>query len=169
MTHDQVVDLLTAISAYDNRKPNPAAVLAWGKAAELGRWTLPEALEAVHGHFSEDPAYLMPAHVTVRVKAARQDRHLRDEALALEAGPKDPEVAARVEKVVAELAAGMGWDRDRAGRSEKFGLKVRCPHCDAGAGQKCTGRTTGQPLREASMHPARAEALGRLMRGDQAS
>lgn len=166
MTRDQVVDLLTAISAYDNRKPNPAAVLAWGKAAELGRWTLPEALEAVHGHFSEDPAYLMPAHVTQRVKAARQDRHLREEALAIEAGPQDPAVAARVEEVVAALAAGMGWDRDRAGRSEKFGLKVRCPHCDAGIGQKCVGRTTGLPLRENAMHPARAAALGRDLKGE---
>lgn len=164
MTHDQVVDLLTAISAYDNRKPNPAAVLAWGKAAELGRWTLPEALDAVHGHFSEDPAYLMPAHVTARVKAARQDRAMREETLAIESGPVHPEVAARVERVVAELAAGMGWDR--GSRKEKFGLQVDCPHCGAKAGQKCTARSTGQPLREASMHPARAEALARELRGE---
>jgi hypothetical protein len=167
MTRDQVVDLLTAISAYDNRKPNPAAVLAWGKAAELGRWTLPEALEAVHGHFSEDPAYLMPAHVTARVKAARQDRALRDEALAIEAGPVHPEVAARVEKVVAEIAAGMGWDREN--RGSKFGLQVVCPHCGAGLGAKCTQPKTGQTLRESAMHPARAEAIAQQLRGEQAS
>ena len=164
MTHDQVVDLLTAISAYDNRKPNPAAVLAWGKAAELGRWTLPEALEAVHAHFSEDPAYLMPAHVTVRVKAARQDRHMREEALAIEAGPVHPEVQARIETVIEALEQSMGWDR--GSRKEKFGLSVACPHCGAKAGSKCTGRTTGQPLREASMHPARADALARELRGE---
>jgi len=164
MTHDQVVDLLTAISAYDNRKPNPAAVLAWGKAAELGRWTLPEALDAVHGHFSEDPAYLMPAHVTKRIKDSRQDRAMRDEALAIEAGPVHPEVAARVEQVVAELAAGMGWDRTK--RAEKFGLQVGCPHCGAKAGEKCTQIKTGQALRESSMHPARAALLADDLKGE---
>lgn len=164
MNHNEVVDLLTAISAYDNRKPNPAAVLAWGKASELGRWTLPEALEAVHGHFSEDPAYLMPAHVTARVKAARHDRRLRDEALAIEAGPVHPEVAARVEKVVAELAAGMGWDREH--RGSKYGLQVACPHCGAPAGSKCSQSKTGKPLKESAMHPARAEVLADELRGE---
>ncbi|WP_348240627.1 hypothetical protein, partial [Salmonella enterica] len=71
---DEVVDLQSGISAYDNRKPNPAAVLAWGTADELGRWTLPEAVAAVHAHFAESTDYLMPAHITTRVKATRQDR-----------------------------------------------------------------------------------------------
>lgn len=166
MTHNEIVDLLSTIASYDNRKPNAAAVAAWGTAAEMGRWTLPEAVAAVKAHFFEDTAYLMPAHVAKRIKDARQDRAMRDEALAIEAGPVHPEVAARVEKVVAELAAGMGWDRDRTSRSEKFGLKVRCPHCGAGVGQKCTGRTTGQPLRENAMHPAREQALGRDLKGE---
>lgn len=166
MTHNEVVDLLSTIASYDNRKPNAAAVAAWGTAAEMGRWTLPEALAAVKAHFFESTDYLMPAHVAKRIKDTRQDRAMRDEALAIESGPVHPEVAARVEKVVAELAAGMGWDRDRTSRSEKFGLKVACPHCGAKPGEKCTGRTTRQPLREATMHPARAEALGRELRGE---
>jgi hypothetical protein len=164
MTRNQVVDLLTAISAYDNRKPNEGAILAWGTAAEMGRWTLPEALAAVKAHFFEETAYLMPAHVAKRIKDARQDKALRAETLAIESGPVHPEVQARVEKVVAELAAGMGWDR--SSRKEKFGLQVACPHCGAKPGEKCTGRTTGQPLRENTMHPARAEALARDLRGE---
>jgi hypothetical protein len=164
MTRNQVVDLLTAISAYDNRKPNEGAILAWGTAAEMGRWTLPEALAAVKAHFFESTDYLMPAHVAKRIKDVRQDKALRAETLAIESGPVHPEVAARVEKVVAELAAGMGWDR--GSRKEKFGLQVDCPHCGAKAGQKCTARSTGQPLRESTMHPARAEAIARELRGE---
>jgi hypothetical protein len=164
MTADQIIDLLTAVSAYDNRKPNPAAVLAWGKAAELGRWTLPEALDAVHAHFSEDPAYLMPAHVTVRVKAARQDRAMREEALALTAAPENPAVASRVQEIVGALANRMGWedsDRPRSG----FALQVRCPHCGASEGVRCTQPSTGAALKQSSAHPARTEALAARLRG----
>lgn len=164
MTHNEVVDLLSTIASYDNRKPNPAAVAAWGTAAEMGRWTLDEAVAAVKAHFFEETAYLMPAHVAKRIKDARQDRALRAEVLAIESGPVFPEAQARVEKAVAELAAGMGWDR--SARQEKFGLTVSCPHCGAKVGQKCTARTTGVQLREASMHPARAAALGRRLSGE---
>lgn len=163
MTRDQVVDLLTAISAYDNRKPNQAAVLAWGKAAELGRWTLPEALDAVHAHFSEDTDYLMPAHVTARVKANRQDRAMRAEALALEAAPVDPAAAARVTRVIDALADQMGWT-DRATERGSFALRVRCPHCGAAEGARCINLTTGKTLTQSACHPSRAEALAEAMR-----
>jgi len=165
MTHNEIVDLLTAISAYDNRKPNPAAVLAWGKAAELGRWTLPEALDAVHEHFSENPDYLMPAHVTAKVKAHRQDRAMREEALAIEAAPVDLEAAARVQAVVADLARSMGWS-DRGESRTSYALKVACPHCGAVAGARCTAKSTGKPLSQSACHPARAEALAEQLRGE---
>lgn len=167
MTHDQVVDLLTAIAAYDNRKPNAAAVMAWGKAAELGRWTLPEALDAVHEHFCENPDYLMPAHITARVKAARQDRAMRAEALALEAAPVDPVAAKRVEAIVDELAKTMGWT-DRAETRTSYAVKVRCPHCSAAVGNRCVNPQTGKPLAQSACHPSRADALADLMRGGAA-
>lgn len=165
MTHDEVVDLLTAISAYDNRKANPAAVLAWGKAAELGRWTLPEALEAVHEHFSENPDYLMPAHITTRVKATRQDRALRDEALALEAAPVDPAAAERIQRIVGELAQSMGWSEERRDR-KGFALRVACPHCSAPVGVRCSSLSSGKPLKESACHPSRAELLAEHLRGE---
>lgn len=164
MIYDEVVDLMTAISAYDNRKPNPAAVLAWGKAAELGRWTLPEALDAVHAHFAECPDYLMPAHVTQRVKAARTDRAMRDEAVALEAGPADPVAAARVQAIVAEVAETLGWETDRRGGG--LALRVRCPFCAAAAGVRCVATVTGVPLRKSGCHPSRAELLATQMAGE---
>lgn len=163
MNHDEIVDLLTAISAYDKRKPDRAAILAWGKSSELGRWTLTEALDAVHGHFSEDPAYLMPAHVTARIKAVRQDRALRDEQRALEAGPVDQAAADRVAAVVAELASTLGWEgkRDAVGTA----LRVACPHCSAPVGQRCVATSTGKSLTQSACHPSRADALAEQIRG----
>lgn len=164
MTHDEVVDLLTAISAYDNRKANPASVLAWGKAAELGRWTLTEALDAVHAHFSESPDYLMPAHITARVKAARQDRALREENAALTAAPVDPAAAERIQQVIGDLAQQMGWSeehQDRAG----FALRVACPHCRASVGTRCVSPTTGKALKSSACHPSRAEQLAAHLKG----
>lgn len=163
MTHDEVVDLLTAISAYDKRKPDRASILAWGKSAELGRWTLPEALDAVHWHFSENPAYLMPAHVTARVKTVRQDRAMRDDQRALEAGPVDQAAAARVAAVVAQLASTLGWEakRDAGGAA----LRVACPHCAAPVGQRCVTTSSGKSLRQSACHPSRADALAGQISG----
>jgi hypothetical protein len=164
MTHDEVVDLLTAISAYDNRKANPASVLAWGKAAELGRWTLQEALQAVHEHFSENPDYLMPAHITARIKATRQDRALRQQQAELEAAPVDPAAAERIQQIVGELAQSMGWSeehQDRAG----FALRVACPHCHASIGVLCVSPSTGKPLKESACHPSRADQLAQQLKG----
>lgn len=163
MTHGQVVDLLTAISAYDNRKPNPAAVMAWGKASELGRWTLTEALDAVHEHFSENTEYLMPAHVTGRVKAARQDRAMRDEALALDAAPVDPVAAARIQAIVSDVAGSLGWDANR--NTTGTAIKVRCPHCAAAPGMRCVATSTGKNLQHSACHPSRAEAQAEQWRG----
>jgi len=167
MNQNEIVDLLTAVSAYDNRKPNAASVLAWGKAAELGRWTLPEALDAVHWHFASSTEYLMPAHITALVKSARQDRAMRDEALALEAAPVDPVAAQRVEAIVDELAKQMGWD-DRSSKREGFALKVACPHCRAAVGARCVHPKSGKALTKSACHPARAEALAEVLRGGAA-
>lgn len=164
MNHNEVVDLLTAISAYDKRKPDRAAILAWGKSSELGRWTLPEALDAVHAHFSENPAYLMPAHITARIKAARQDRAMRDEALAIEAAPTDPVAAAKIATIVADIAKGLGWDDGR--QAGGTALRVSCPHCGAQVGQRCTATSTGKPLTQSACHPSRADRLADELRGE---
>jgi hypothetical protein len=164
MTTDDVVDLLSAITAYDNRNAGAANVLAWAKAAELGRWTLPEALDAVHAHFAEDPAYLMPAHITARVKATRQDRALRQEQAALEATPVNPAAANRIQQIIGQLAKRMGWTEESTDRSG-FALKVRCPHCNAAPGNRCVSLTSGQPLKKAACHPSRTDVLAEHLKG----
>lgn len=164
MSTDDVVDLLSAITAYDNRNASPANVIAWAKAAELSRWTLPEALAAVHAHFAESTDFLMPAHITARVKATRQDRALRAQQAELEAAPVDPAAAERIQQVIAELAQQMGWPADHQDRAG-FALRVACPHCHASVGVRCVSPTTGKALKESACHPSRAEQLAQQLRG----
>jgi hypothetical protein len=124
-------------------------------------------LDAVCEHFANSTEYLMPAHVTARVKATRQDRAMRDEALALEAAPTDPVAAQRVTAIVDELAKSMGWS-ERGDQRTSFALKVRCPHCNAEPGVRCVNPKTGKALTQSACHPSRAEALADLLRGGAA-
>lgn len=160
MNRDEVIDLLSAITAYDNRNATRETVMAWSKAAELGRWTLPEALDAVHAHFAEDPTYLMPAHVTQRVKQERQDRALRADQRELE-GPVNPAGQERIQQIVADVGASLGWESGR----DRSALTVRCPYCGAGPKQRCTGKD-GQALAKSPAHPARVEAQAEAFRRD---
>jgi hypothetical protein len=157
MTRDEIVDLLTAIAAYDKRKPDPTAVLAWGEAASRGRWTLPEALEAVHSHFSESTEYLMPGHITQRVRDARRDRQMRDAVRAIEPPPPRPEIAARVDAAAQHLADRLGW-KERETRARDHALTVGCPHCRALPGERCVQPRTRRPLTKSPCHPACAAA-----------
>lgn len=150
LTHDQVVDLLTAVSAYDNRKPNPASIMAWGKAAELGRWTFAEALDAVHAHFASDTDYLMPAHVGNRIRDKRQDLALRQTGLELTQAA-DPRVRAAVDQLARRLEIP---EQFRPTPNEA--LRVKCPHCESGPGQPCTQQRQGA-RRDRSPHPSRIE------------
>ena len=65
----QIIDLLKVASAYDSRKPDHAAVLAWREAAGRARWTFPAALDAIHAHYAESAERIMPGHVTARLRA----------------------------------------------------------------------------------------------------
>ncbi|MGH8881976.1 MAG: hypothetical protein ACRD0P_32280, partial [Stackebrandtia sp.] len=62
-------------AGYDNRKLGSRLTeTAWLQAATRGRWTI---IEAVHAHYAEHTAFLMPAHITERIRAARQDAAMR--------------------------------------------------------------------------------------------
>jgi hypothetical protein len=59
--------------AYDNRKPGEANIAAWTEAAARGRWSFEAALEAIHTHYVTSTDFLMPAHITMALRAkARQ-------------------------------------------------------------------------------------------------
>lgn len=153
MNRNEVIDLLSAITAYDNRNATRETVLAWSKAAEIGRWTLPEALEAVHEHFAEATEYLLPGHITQRIKAARQDRHMRHELQQLDAAPVNPAAADRIQQIVNQVSERLGWEADR----DRSAMTVECPYCHAKPRERCTTKD-GKRLRLSPAHPARVEA-----------
>lgn len=70
MTEPEVRRLLAAAMAYDNRKPGEANIAAWTEAANRGRWTFDDALEAVHEHYARSSVFLMPAHITKAIRPA---------------------------------------------------------------------------------------------------
>ncbi|MDN5604754.1 MAG: hypothetical protein L0G59_04965 [Kocuria sp.] len=68
-------ELLSLISAYDNRNFNKETTAAWYDL--LGPYTLAEAKHAVKKHFYESAEYLMPAHIVKIIKAERKARLAR--------------------------------------------------------------------------------------------
>ena len=72
LTEEEVRAVLAAAMGYDNRRPGDLNVAAWREASDIGRWTLGEAVEAVHQHYARQRDFLMPADVTefVRTNAA---------------------------------------------------------------------------------------------------
>lgn len=154
ITNTEAIDLLTAASVYDSRKPNPDAVLAWMKASELGRWSFPEALNALHEHYATSRDYLMPAHITERIKARRAQPGRP------ELPPGSPAGRARVDDAIAEVAKNLGWKRPPDPDENRRVLAVRCPWCSAAPHEPCS-RPTGRGGRLTGPHPARVEAAGR--------
>lgn len=72
MTETEVRALLAAAVAYDNRRPSKANITAWEEAANRARWTFQAALDAIHDHYAESTAFLMPGHVTARIAENRE-------------------------------------------------------------------------------------------------
>lgn len=105
MNRDEVVNLLQAICVYDGRKLDALVVAAWTEAATRGRWTFPDALEAVHEHYAKSTAWLMPGHVTELIRAAKRQPAPIAELRALDAPPPaSDERRAEVMELVRKLA-----------------------------------------------------------------
>ncbi|MGH3771892.1 MAG: hypothetical protein ACRDRW_10920 [Pseudonocardiaceae bacterium] len=145
ISNDDVVRLVQTAGAYDGRKASEVSVPAWADASGRGRWTYPEAVEAIKAHYAESTAFIMPAHVTERIRARRRDTAMRN--------PADPPDRAG-QKRLAELMAGAfqtitdDW-HDNA-------LSRRCPSCDAAPGSHCTrAAPDGDLLATRIPHPAR--------------
>lgn len=109
ITHDQVVNLLTVCSAYDERLPSQAVAFVWTEAANRSRWTEAEAEDAIHEHYRVNTERIMPAHVTGIIRAKRQDAALRQTAAELGASnqPERPEVRRAID------TAAEAWLMDR--------------------------------------------------------
>lgn len=73
MNKNDTALVLAKCAAFDNRKPDAAAVEAWTDSLDP-EVTLKDAYQAVAQHYADDTAWIMPAHVN---RACRALRHAR--------------------------------------------------------------------------------------------
>lgn len=140
LTPDQVIDLLTAAASYDRRKVGKADVAAWSEAARRGRWTFEDALDAVFEHFTNSTEWLMPGHITTRIRAARQDR--ADRQLAQPEPRPDP----------------IGQERIRELTAMAFGsIPAAADDSPAARRAQCLG--TSKPARRVRLDPEQRAAV----------
>lgn len=164
LTRDQVVSLLQVAQAYDNRNLGTANVHAWHDAADRGRWGFEEAVNAIKAHYAESSEYLLPAHVTARIRWKQQEPPRAAEAIGElpAASPAQPE---RVRAYVDAVARKLGWQRVDTGAANLAATAVECPHCHARPGVPCTvararGPHRGERVRLGKgdgTHPSRIE------------
>lgn len=151
--------LLAIAVSYDNRKPSDAHIAAWREASIRGRWTYPEAREAILDHFANSTDYLTPGHVTQRLRAKRQQPPAFKQLPAPAAVPASPE---RIREIVRALAESLGW-RQRS-HPDSPALTVSCPHCRAAPGRPCArqlgrGHRRGQWVPISALHPSRVDLI----------
>jgi hypothetical protein len=87
VTEHEIRQLLAVAMAYDNRKPGAATIAAWTEAAHRGHWTFPAALNAIHAHYAESTDFLMPGHITARIRNQRPLAPLAADVLQI-TGPR---------------------------------------------------------------------------------
>lgn len=159
MTEAEVRQLLAVAMSYDNRKPGQANVAAWKEVADRARWNFDEALDALHQHYAESTDFLMPGHITQRI---REKRRQPPPSNLIEAPPKPPADPAHIRAVIAELADRLGWPQRYD--SQHPALSNRCPWCKAAPGRPCTrqiarGPKRGQFVAIATPHPSRRDLI----------
>ena len=147
MNADAVVDFVSAIVAYDNREPTRAALAAWQESATRGRWTLDEALDALHEHYAVSTEFVMPGHITSRVRAARRDQHEREVAERMTQPPELPAAGYRMspdlQAVHDDANVRACFGRDQGGCGQPAGQ--RCRDANGFTRIPCLVRITGRP------------------------
>lgn len=72
MTEDDVAELLEEIELMDTRRTfDQRQVQAWHRVAVAANWKLADALSAVTAHYAQSKTWIMPADVTVGIRAGR--------------------------------------------------------------------------------------------------
>jgi len=109
LTDDQVRALLAVAMGYDNRRPGKLNIAAWTEAAARGRWNFDDAVEAIHAHYAESTEFLMPAHITKRIRAGagQPPRHV---ALP----PAQPASIEHRNRMIAFLRRNLGANQEQA-------------------------------------------------------
>lgn len=166
LTSEEVAALLVVAMAYDNRKPGDATVAAWTEAAHRGKWRFGPAREAIHAHYASSTAFIMPAHITERLKVeSRQPPRFGAVPPELEEPKPDPAGQERVRAIVAALADRLGWKQTPS--MQDPALEVECPHCQATARRPCARLATrgphrGEYVKMPAPHPSRVDLAQRM-------
>jgi hypothetical protein len=170
LTLEETIDLVSLITGYDGRQPSQAETALWQRQSAIGRWTYDLAARAVDEHFASSEAYLMPLHVTTRIRQLRNLEAERRDAMAEQERvaalpPATPASKELIREIVTGLAHKLGWPTDDDGNypgPEDSPLAIPCdfPTCHAPVGTFCRGHR-GRPLTERSFHPGREEAWQR--------
>lgn len=138
MTRDEVINLLTAAAAYDKRKPDAATLAAWSETARRARWTFDLALDAIHEHYMDSTEFVMPAHITRKVQAARRAAVERDHAASLAAEPAvatDPQIGLPI--------GGADGEPVWSSYDEHGAIELPCRTCRAEPDHACVNLATG--------------------------
>jgi hypothetical protein len=156
MNRDDVIDVLSAVAAADRRTVGEADVVVW--EAIIGDLPKDMALQAVITHFRECPGvWLEPGYIVAEVKRRRREAWERRSELERE--QREAAIDAKVADVVREIAAGKGIPDEDLPSLGDNPLRVRCPWCNAGPGERCTSPSSKPgvriPLVRQRAHPSR--------------
>ena len=101
MNRNEIIDLLSVAAAYDRRTIGEADILAWSESARRAGWVTAKAVDAIHEHYAQTSKWIMPGHVTERIRLASRQPAPADEVLALNAAP--PASAERRAELMAQI------------------------------------------------------------------
>lgn len=131
MNYTETAEVLAVIQVYDNRRVDETTVKAWHRV--LHRLGYHDCLAAVEAHYTDSTDWLMPAHITRRVKSTRRRRlelagspviHPLDEFD--ENGEPAPDREAKQKQLTALIANGQvspaQYEAYKAGRESLRGL-----------------------------------------------
>lgn len=145
MTRDDVIDVLTGISSYDQRTVGEADVNAWGLA--IGELDADDVKEAVVIHHKVSSERIKPAHITLLVRQIRNDRierQSREERQAREDARDRRMGLAQGDSQLGGLPiVGADGDPVPGAYQVNDAIERDCETCGAEVYQACTNPRTG--------------------------
>jgi hypothetical protein len=159
MNRDDIIDVLTAVSAGTGREIGEVDVQLWQSV--IGAIPKDFALSAVFAHFRDRPGvWLEPGHIFERWRDYRRDQAERESDE--ERNSREDDRDRRLGLARAIEAAGIGDIPPRPSQrrdGKPNPLSIRCPWCHAGEFRPCKTPNTDVTLR--NPHPSRIEAVSK--------
>lgn len=75
MTEQEIRRLLAVIVSFDGRVVGEPEIVVWKRVADSQNWSLDDALTAVVDYFGTETGWLMPGHITQRIRETRRKRN----------------------------------------------------------------------------------------------